>query len=274
MSCGVATPVAQFVPELSLIKYQSPNITNEDVVKKEGLDLVVGIYGVSNDVVFLYGGMSAYDGEYKSMQSTLLLSKNGGTSWEEVMNPVSDSYIKEFAMLASGVGWALMYKPLAQNQPYQYSLYKTIDYGASWEEVSVIPLSADIFPLALQMIFLDELHGQIDMLYDGGFGYLEFLTTNDGGENWKQSGTYQPDFDGNIPTLSILESYHSLIRDSSKSFSLDHSSYWNLKGEYGNPDVDVIVIQRQIYNNDGTEDIQKVVLPKHFEYVNGQIISP
>jgi hypothetical protein len=274
IGCGAITPIAPPTPASSSISFQPLSITKKDVAEKEGLDLVVGIFGASKDVVYLYGGMLAYDGEPRPMQSTLLRSNDGGAHWKEAMIPVSNSYIKLFAMLESGAGWALIYEPLAQNQPYQYILYKTIDYGESWKEASIIPLSSAQFPLALQMIFVDQLHGQIDMLYEDSFGYLEFLTTNDGGENWKPSGAYQPKFDGNTSTMAILDSYHSLVKDDSKSFSLDRSSYWNLNGEYGNPDVHVIVIQRQIYSDDGSVNAQEIMLPKHFNYVDGQIIAP
>ena len=270
--CGVI-PLAP-TPQTPAFTFQSPAITKKDVAEREGLDLTVSIFALNNNVAFLFGGVAAYDGEYQWLQSTLLRSEDNGAHWKEVMTPISNSSIREFVILESGVGWALIFKPLAHNQPYQYTMYKTVDYGLNWEEEAVIPLSSTDFPLVLQMIFVDELHGQIDMLYSGSFGYLEFLTTNDGGAHWKQSGVYKPEFEGNIPTVTILESYKSLGTDPYESFSLDHSGFWKLDGRYGDPATNIIEIQHQIFTEDGSLNIQKIVLPKHFDFITGQIVTP
>lgn len=270
VGCGAVTPVAAPHAGIPFIQFQSPNITKGDVVEKEGLDFLVGIYAISENVVFLFGGMMARDGEFQPMQSTLLRSDDGGAHWKEVMPPISDASVREFTMLESGVGWALIFNHIPPS--YRHTLYQTKDYGIHWQEVAVIPLSSKEYPLALQMIFVDELHGQIDLLYQ--YSHLEFLTTNDGGNHWKQSGTYQPKFEGNTPTSEILGSYHALIKDTNESFSLDHSGVWTLNGAYGNPDVNVIVIQHQRFNDDGSRSIREITLPKHFDYVDGQIIVP
>lgn len=269
VGCGAVTPTAPVANDSARFSFLSPNIARTDAAEREGLDLVVGIFGVSKDIVFLYGGMAAYDGEYLSMQSTLLRSTNGGTSWEEVMKPVSNSSIKEFSMRESGRGWALMYSSAPPS--HSYTLYQTNDYGENWQETASIPLSSTEFPIVLQMIWIDELHGQIDILYNNSFGYIEFLTTNDGGQHWIQSGKYKPKFEGNVSTLIVLDSYRSLIKDESESFSLDHSGFWNLDGRYGDPDAKIIKIRHEIYTDDGSLNVQEIVLPKHFEFIDGQI---
>jgi len=264
-----ATPLAiPSAPISAIVQFEPPTTTAVKVAKSEELDLYVGIYAASTDVAFLFGSLMAYDGEYKPIQSTLLRSADGGLHWKEVLYPVSNSRIDQFAMLESGVGWILMINP--EPPSYKCTLYQTTDYGLNWKEMSVIPLSSgsERYPVILQMIFIDELHGQIDMLYYGSSGYLEFLTTNDGGVNWKQSGIYEPEFEGNVSSGKILDSYISPIEKAernNKSFSLDHSSYWNLADEG---------IERQIYNDDGTKNIQKVMFPYHFHYVDGQIVTP
>jgi photosystem II stability/assembly factor-like uncharacterized protein len=242
------------------------------VAEKQGLDLTVGISGVNKKVVFLFGGMMAYDGEYQSLQSTLLRSEDSGLHWDEVMSPVVSSHVRNFSMLESGVGWALILNPKPPS--YKYTLYQTKDNGLNWKEISLIPLSSKVFPRILQMIWIDEFHGQIDMLYYGDFGYIEFLTTNDGGIHWNQSGMYKPEFEGNTRALSVLDSYRSLVKDTSESFNLDHSGFWTLDGRYGDPDTNVIVIQHEIYADDGSANIiEKIVLPRHFAFVDGKIVA-
>jgi Uncharacterized protein related to plant photosystem II stability/assembly factor len=268
VACGAVTPVAAPHTNIPSIQFQSPSITKRDVVAKEGLDLVVGVFAASKNIVFLFGSMMARDGEFQPMQSTLLRSDDGGAHWKEVMSPISNATVREFTMLESGIGWALVFNHIPPS--YKYTLFQTTDYGINWQEVAIIPLSSKEFPLALQMIFVDELHGQIDLLYQ--YSYLEFLTTNDGGTNWKQSGTYQPEFEGNTPTGEILGSYHALIKDKNESFSLDHSGVWTLNGAYGNPDVNVIVIQHQQFTDDGPPTTREITVPKHFDYMDGQII--
>lgn len=269
ISCGTLTPVP---PQFPIFNFQSPTIIKKDVAEKEGLDLTVGIFGVNNNVVFLFGSMMAYDGEYQPLQSTLLRSEDSGVHWDEIMLSVKNSSILNFSMLESGIGWVLVFNP---NPPsYKYTLYQTKDEGLNWQEISVIPLSSTIFPIALQMTWIDELHGQIDILYDGGFGYLEFLTSNDGGNRWIQSGKYKPEFDGNISTLTVLDSYRALIKDNSESFNLDHSGFWKLDGRYGDPRTNVIVIKHEIFADDGSFNVQEMVLPRHFNYANGQIVAP
>ncbi|MFZ5910935.1 MAG: WD40/YVTN/BNR-like repeat-containing protein [Chloroflexota bacterium] len=266
--CGTVTPVP--TPQSPVLEFQSPTIVKKDVAEKEGLDLTVGIFALNKNVVFLFGGMMAYDGEYKSLQSTLLRSEDNGMHWKEVMTPISDSSICEFTLLESGIGWALIYTPLMNYEPEKYRLYQTVDYGMSWKEISTIPLSED-FPSPLQMIFVDELHGHIDMLYE--FSYLEFLTTNDGGVHWTQSGKFEPEFEGNVSGLKILDSYRALNTDISESFSLDHSGFWKLDGRYGDPNTHIITIQHQIFTDDGSLNVEKMILPRHFDFVDGQIIA-
>lgn len=248
------------------------------MAEKEGLDLTVGLFSVSKNIVFLYGGMVAYDGEYQFLQSVLLRSDDGGNYWEEVMPPIGNSSVRNFSMLDSGIGWILLLDTSSPSS-YRYTLYQTRDNGSNWQELSVLPLSFENgkFPIILQIIWVDELHGQIDILYNGNDGYLEFLTTSDGGKHWKQAGIYKPEFEDSTPTWSILDSYRSRIVetliDAHESSSLNHDSFWKLDGRYGDPDTDIIVIQRQIFMNDGSSDIQKIVLPKHFEFSDGEIIA-
>lgn len=265
--CAAVTPLP--TPQSPILEFQSPTIIKRDVAETEGLDLTVGIFALNKNVVFLFGGMMAYDGEYKSLQSTLLRSEDNGMHWKEVMTPISDSYVREFTILESGVGWALIYKPLMNYEPKKYTLYQTIDYGISWKEISTIPLSGE-FPLPLQMIFVDELHGHIDMLYE--FSYLEFLTTNDGGIHWAQSGKFEPKFEDNASSLKILDSYKALSLNTSESISLDHSGNWKLDGRYGDPDTTVIVIKHWISVDDGFK-LEEMILPRHFEFVDGKIIA-
>jgi photosystem II stability/assembly factor-like uncharacterized protein len=268
VSCGAITPVP--TPQSLVLNFQSPTFIKKDVTEREGLDLTVGIFALDKNVVFLFGSMAAYDGEYQSLQSTLLRSDDGGTYWKEVMTPISGSTIREFAMLESGIGWALIYKPLMNNEPCKYTLYKTVDYGINWKEISGIPLSAD-FPSVLQMLFVDKLHGHIDMLYE--HKYLEFLTTNDGGVHWIQSGVFEPKFEGNTASIEILDSYKALNKDISEAYSLDHSGFWKLDGRYGDPDTHVIVIRHQIFTDDGSLKVQEMVLPRHFDFIDGKIIA-
>ena len=266
--CGAVTPVP--TPQTPTFNFQSPALTNKNAAKQEGLDLTVGIFGVDENTVFLFGGMMAYDGEYQSLQSTLLRSSDGGFHWDEVMLPIENSSVWNFSMLESGVGWSLIFNP---NPPsYKYTLFQTKDNGLNWKEISIIPLSSDEFPLALQMTWIDELHGQIDILYYGGFGYIEFLTTNDSGMHWQQSGMYKPQFEGNTPILSVLDTYRSLRKDDSKSFSLDRGGFWRLDGRYGDPDTNIIIIQHDVYASDGTTSMKELTLPKHFGFTDGQIV--
>ncbi len=265
IGCGAVTPV----PASPTLDFQSPAIIKKDVAENEGLDLTVGIFALNKNVVFLFGSMMAYDGEYQPLQSTLLRSEDTGAHWKEVMTPINGSSISKFVMLESGVGWALVYKPLMNYEPLKYTLYKSVDYGVSWKEISDIPLS-EKWPIPLQMIFVDELHGHIDMLYE--YSYLEFLTTNDGGVHWIQSGKFEPKFEGNVSSGKILDSYRALNTDISESFSLDHSGYWKLDGRYGDPDTHIITIRHQIFTDDGSLKIEEMVLPRHFDFANGKII--
>lgn len=269
VSCGAVTPIP--TPQSPVLDFQSPTFIKKDVAKKEGLDLTVGIFALNKNIVFLFGSMAAYDGEYQPLQTTLLRSEDGGAHWKELMTPISSASINKFVMLESGIGWALIYKPPINYEPLEYILYATVDYGASWNEISNIPLSSENFPIALQMIFVDELHGHIDMLYE--YGYLEFLTTNDGGVHWIQSGVFKPMFEGDVSSTKILDSYRILNTDIGESFSLDHSGVWKLDGRYGDPATNVIVIRSQIFTDDGTLKIQEMVLPGHFDFIDGEIIA-
>jgi hypothetical protein len=272
ISCSAVKPSP--VLQSPTFNFQSPAITKKDVAEKEGLDLTVGIFSVSKNIVFLFGGMTAYDGEYQSLQSVLLRSQDGGNHWEEVMSPVGNSDARNFSMLESGVGWVLLLDT-SSSSSYRYILYQSRDNGSNWHELSMLPLSFENgkFPIILQTVWVDELHGQIDILYNGNDGYLEFLTTSDGGKHWKQAGIYKPEYEDNTPTWSILDSYRSRIIGNNESFSLNHDSFWKLDGRYGDPDTDIIVIQRQIFMDDGSVNIQKIILPKHFEFINGEIIA-
>ena len=272
ISCSAVKPSP--VLQSPTFSFQPPTITKKDVAEKEGLDLTVGIFGVSKNIVFLFGAMVAYDGEYQSLQSVLLRSQDGGNHWKEVMSPIGNSSARHFSMLESGVGWVLLLDTSSPSS-YRYTLYQTRDNGSNWHELSVLPLSFENykFPIILQTTWVDELHGQIDILYNGNDGYLEFLTTSNGGKNWKQAGIYKPEFEDNTPTWSILDSYRSRIIGDDESLSLNHDSFWKLDGRYGDPDTNIIVIQRQIFMDDGSPNIQKIVLPKHFDFIDGEIIA-
>ncbi len=278
VSCNSVSPtVISATPNPTItasIKFQTPNITREIAAKQNGLDLVVWICGVNENLAFLFGNMLGLDGEPQPMQSTLLRSDDGGMHWNEVMSPLNDSTIYRFTMLASGKGWALIGN--LSDKPYKYSLYQTIGYGLTWKQISNIPLSSTEYPIVLQMIFSDELHGQIDMLYGETIRkYLETLTTNDGGESWKQANIYNPGFDV-ITNSTILDSYRALIKNSTDSVNLNYSGFWTLDGRYGDPDTHEITITRDIFNYapPRNDQIQKIILPKHFDYKDGQIILP
>lgn len=270
IACGPVTPVPQTITATPIIEFQTPNIWeySEEAVKQDGVGLGVGIFSVSKDIVFLFGGMSDRNGF--TAQSTLLRSEDGGIHWKEVMAPISESSVTEFTMLESGVGWALVWGGYSSDA--KYTLFQTVDYGVNWKEISVIPLSSKEFTIPLQMIFTDELQGQIDILYEGE--YLEFLATKDGGLHWKQAGMYKPDFDFRA-NAKILDSYRSVIRVEDKSFSFDHNGFWTLDGRYGDPDTHNIVIRRYVYNEQGGLLSQEEILfPNHFNYQDGQIIVP
>jgi hypothetical protein len=276
ISCSAVKPA--LVLQSPTFSFQSPVITKKDVAEKEGLDLTVRIFSINKNIVFLFGGMMAYDGEYQSLQSVLLRSQDGGNHWEEVMSPIGNSSAQNFSMLESGVGWVLL---LDTSSPlsYKYILYQTRDNGLNWQELSVLPLSFTngSYPIILQIIWVDEFHGQIDILYNGNDGYLEFLTTSDGGRNWTQAGIYKPEFEDGTPTWTILDSYRSRITetliDAHEASSLVNDSFWKLDGKYGDPDTNVIVIERQIFMDNGSPNIQKIILPKHFDFIEGEIIA-
>jgi hypothetical protein len=273
IACGPVTPVPQTITVTPVIEFQTPNIRkySEEDVKQDGVDLFVGISSVNKDIVFLFGGMS--DRNAFNAQSTLLRSEDGGIHWKEVMAPISESSVTEFTMLESGVGWALIWGGYDASD--KYALFQTVDYGINWKEISAIPMSSKNFTIPLQMIFTDELQGQIDILYEGE--YLEFLTTKDGGLNWKQAGMYKPDFDFRS-NAKILDSYRSLIRDKSESFNFDHSGFWTLDGS--DPDTHNIVIRRYVYDDQfydeqgGMLPQEEILFPNHFDYQDGQIIVP
>jgi hypothetical protein len=275
ISCGPVTPVPQTITVTPVIEFQTPNIgkDSEEAVNQDGVDFGVWIFSVNKDIVFLFGGMS--DRNAFNAQSTLLRSEDGGIHWKEVMTPISESSVTKFTMLESGVGWALVWGDYSSDT--QYTLFQTVDYGINWKEISIIPLSSKNFTIPLQMIFTDELQGQIDILYEGE--YLEFLSTKDGGVNWKQAGMYKPDFDFRT-NAKILDSYRSLIKVKSESINLDHSGLWSLDGRYGDPDTHNIIIRRYVEddrfrnNQGGLLPQEEILFPNHFGYQNGQIIVP
>lgn len=216
---------------------------------------LAGILAMDGDVAFLFGSLGAPAGD---LGSVLMRTGDGGSSWSEVMRPVSGSVVQDVKFADDGRGWALVRWTV--EGPGEVILYRTTDAGRTWEKLSDVPKSRwNGYPSG--MSFSDASNGQVDMIYEGGprsADRVAFLTTHDGGLTWKETRS--------VP-LDVYHQEHS--RDAHQSAGRD-GSLWKLESGDGN--ASQAVVSRRPTKESGWSVVS--VIPRDFKYVNGRLASP
>jgi hypothetical protein len=277
VGCGPVTPIAPAPTAIPIIPTATATPIPEPVVKflppdflgnasDYGATLSVGIFAITKDIVFLFGGIGDPSG---GQQSTLLRSEDGGRHWLEVVNPQKGSDVIDFQMLDTGEGWALIMWVV--EGPGAPILFHTKDFGETWTQLSQVP-KPEWYAYPVNMVFFDGQHGQMEMNVVGGLNdRLAFMTTFDGGLSWEETGSYTPPFDDYEVRYSAIIALSQVNRkDSVESTSLDYSTRWKVETT-----DESIIIYRQLHENFSWSNWEIVnKLPKHFDYQDGQIIVP
>lgn len=138
------------------------------------------IYALSGDVAFISATVATT--AMPSYRPLFMRTANGGSSWDEVLQPSYGRQIVDVHFNNSSEGWALM--AWIVEGPGDLSILKTDNGGVSWKLVSEIPKSHwDGWPV--DVYFHDADHGFVEMVYDGqNTEYWELLETFDGGSTW------------------------------------------------------------------------------------------
>lgn len=254
----IPTATATSISE-TVINFLPPNFLFAP--DKHSIELKVGIFAINKDVAFLFGKLDT--------QSTLLKSNDGGEHWVEVMKPVAGSSVIDFQMLETGEGWALIL--FFMQRPGNIYLFHTSDFGNTWKQIyENSNLLGDNAPA--NMFFIDSTQGQMLMYTsNSSSNRLDFLTTTDGGINWKESGSYSPPFDDSKTRYeSAKELYYENLKDFSQSWGLDYVSHWKI--ETINKDI---IISRQLANNNSWSNWEIInTIPEVYNYQNNQITIP
>lgn len=194
------------------------------------------------------------------------------------MEPLAGNSVINLQMLENGNGWAMLLWTV--EGPGEVSLYHTSDYGNTWQFLTEIPKNI-WFAYPTLMEFYSDNEGLIHM-YDRGdlpqSTRIVFLSTSDGGSTWQETGyfdlsgesgeseqrfeVYFQEYEGRT-----FRSLRSVDRD--VSMTMD-GSQWKI--EEGEGQVDVIYVLRRLSEDSEWEIVS--ILPKHYEYREGLIISP
>lgn len=262
-----------------------PPGSDDERAEEQGVSLhLEGIYALDESTVFLYGQIIG--GIYG--RSVLLRSGNGGQTWYEVMTPIRGNSVLRITFAEGGFGWAIAGWTI--EGPGPLSLYRSVDYGQTWEWLSSIH---NVFGVPYGMVFSDEQNGQIKIVYYSANPYsdhLAVLTTTDGGLTWVETNGFPlwEEWDGiTTPTQTIDVTNRDEVRN--RFFDLagwdnPEDGYWHCEpcetiGRNGSrwqlhsgSFQENHVISRRLATE--TEWTTIIEIPRHYDYSGGRIIPP
>jgi hypothetical protein len=249
-----AAVLLSFCSHSPTIRFQDEKAENmqglEEAAAEYGLSLdLLGIYGLSKDVVFLFGGLVAGP---VTLRSVLLRSNDGGQHWYEVMRPEAGSEIIEILFMENGNGWALVLWTIEGPGPAH--LYYTDDYGESWRKLSDIPLDCcgpHSYPVGLQ--YKDNLNGSL-RIFDPNNEECCYYETADTGMTWKKTGE--------CSTIDPCRSNKPV------EFVAKDGSEWRIESRSDS----AIEINRRLSPADAWIAVSSI--PIQFKYIDGKITAP
>jgi hypothetical protein len=260
-------------PPVAVIQFTATPIDLDGVQWMEGQALEYGlslapsgIYALSQDTAFLFGGLRVPAG---TIRSFLLRSEDGGQQWQEVMEPERGSEVRFLALVEGGHGWALVQWTVEGAGPI--SMYGTTDGGRAWQKLSDVPLW-QWYGYPVRMAFFDELHGQIDVIYDAGLpptNRIAYLTTADGGVSWQETsslplGSPREDAYSTLVAPYFADSAAAARRES----AAQDGSTWRLESSQTLPGS---FVTRRL-PAEGTSITHSI--PVHFTYSGGIVSLP
>ncbi|MBD3182795.1 hypothetical protein GF312_10920 [Candidatus Poribacteria bacterium] len=223
-----------------------------------GVYLSVKPRGLNEDVVFLMGALKVPGA---SIRSVLLRSGDGGETWAEVMTTVTGSDIMDLFFLDKNTGWTLVMETV--EGPGNLWIYGTDDGGKTWEWLSKVP-KRHYSGQPVDMGFIDEKIGRLEMLYDGASpadGFV-ILATSDGGRSWSEVRS--------VP----LEEYKASLRDEDDYKEYENistsknGSQWKLERRENNL---LALLWRE---DEGDEWELKSLIPYEFRFKDGIVKKP
>lgn len=244
----------------------------EEIAIEDGIRMGVRIYGIDRDTAFLFGSVSVNPG---TVHSLLLKTNDGGQSWYQTMEPALGNRVINLQMLENGNGWALL--QFLVEGAGSVSLYHTSDFGSSWQFLAYVPEPAWFVNPTL-MKFSSNEEGLIHMIFNSGLpesNRVAFLSTIDGGYTWEETGSFP--LNGKTKE-EIMQQYDAYFEEyegrtgsvpNEKTSSMD-GSQWKI--EEGEGQAEVLYVLRRLSEDSEWEIVS--ILPKHYQYKDGLIISP
>lgn len=248
-----------------------------DLTTEHGVELDVEIYGIDIDNALLFGQFSVTGHTFHSL---ILRTNDGGLSWYPVMDPIAVNAVINLQILEDGNGWAMLLLQTAEGHG-DVTLYHTSDFGSSWHFLSIVPKTF-WFGYPTLMEFSSDTEGLIHMLYIGGVptsNRVAFLTTNDGGYTWQETGNFPLDGESSEEMDQQYDAYNQEYEGrtfrSLRAVAIDNSTandgtQWKL--EPGEDHTEFITVLRRPPQESEWEIVS--ILPKQYEYKDGLIYSP
>ena len=147
---------------------------------------LTAIHGQTADTAFLVGSYQLGQATYRSV---LLRTTDGGSTWEEVAQGISETTLFGMDFVNSKRGF--VYGQLTTGDPEPPFFLRSDDGGLSWRRVGQI--EAEGAPAIHAFGFTDAQHGSIKLLFHA-VGLTpekphrnEVYETSDGGETWIQT---------------------------------------------------------------------------------------
>lgn len=242
-------------PDSSLIAWG-----NQWQIEKVQLEIPYhkGIAVIDSNTAFLYGSFS---GASATIQSVLLKTKDGGKTWEEVLEPLKGSQIVSLQLEDTKNGY-LFADWTTESSGNKLFVYKTIDSGDTWQFVTALEKPHYECTYAFDILFIaGEAYLTVEFICDSGTPEdgVHFFISKDNGSNWEK-----------VNQVS-LEEYSSWsddfdLSEESVTYGFDNS-IWELNLEM----EDEILVNHSTQTN--LEIILEYELPKFYNWSNG-ILTP